>query len=55
VLLGRRQVAAVGRVDDVLRPEILEPVYGIGVQRVEMAGQLHLLFHPVETAREEIA
>ena len=26
------------------RPELLEPVYGIGIERIELGGQGHLLF-----------
>ncbi|MEU0313970.1 ABC transporter ATP-binding protein [Nocardioides sp. NPDC006273] len=47
VLLDRRGVAARGTVDEVLRPEILEPVYGIGVERLELREEIHLLFHPL--------
>ncbi|WP_439117413.1 ABC transporter ATP-binding protein [Nocardioides abyssi] len=46
VLLGGGGVVASGAVEDVLAPEVLEPVYGIGVERVEAGGRLHLLFHP---------
>lgn len=42
VLLDHGAVALQGTVDEVLEPELIERVYGIGVQRVE----LHLLFHP---------
>lgn len=55
VLLGRQEVAAVGAADTVLRPSVLEPVYGIGVERVEAGGQVHLLFHPFQPTHEEIA
>jgi len=48
VLLGGGEVRAAGPVDEVLRPPVLEPVYGIGVRRVESGGRLHLLFHPRE-------
>ncbi|GAA5115113.1 ABC transporter ATP-binding protein [Alloalcanivorax gelatiniphagus] len=47
VLLSDGGVAASGPVADVLAPEVLEPVYGIGVERVHTGGQLHLHFHPV--------
>jgi len=46
VLLGEGGVAAAGPVGEVLTPEVLEPVYGIGVERLEAADGLHLLFHP---------
>nr|WP_221208511.1 ABC transporter ATP-binding protein [Nocardioides albus] len=45
VLLDRRRVAARGTVDEVLRPEILEPVYDIGIERLELREEIHLLFH----------
>ncbi|MGB3258691.1 MAG: ABC transporter ATP-binding protein [Ornithinimicrobium sp.] len=48
VLLDRGTVARQGTVDEVLEPTLLERVYGIGVQRVEQDGDLHLLFHPGE-------
>jgi iron complex transport system ATP-binding protein len=47
VLLGGGGVAAAGPAGEVLTAEVLEPVYGIGVQRVEAGGGLHLLFHPI--------
>ena len=49
VLLGDGGVAASGPVEDVLVPGLLEPVYGIGVERVRTGGQLHLLFTPIPT------
>ena len=53
VLLGDGGIVASGPVEQVLTPEVLEPVYGIGVQRVEAAGELHLLFHPVHRPDHE--
>ncbi|GAB2626946.1 ABC transporter ATPase [Paractinoplanes abujensis] len=50
VLLGAGGVVAAGTVDEVLDPATLEPVYGIGIKRIELDGHLHLLFHPL--ARE---
>lgn len=47
VLLERGRVKAAGTPDEVLRPEILEPVYHIGVQRVLSDGELQLLFRPL--------
>ena len=44
VLLGDDGVAARGTVEEVLVPEILEPVYRIGIQRLEIDGEIHLLF-----------
>ncbi|MFI5626120.1 ABC transporter ATP-binding protein [Nocardioides sp. NPDC051685] len=46
VLLDRHRVAARGTVDEVLRPEILEPVYDIGIERLELREEIHLLFRP---------
>ncbi|MCO8269283.1 ABC transporter ATP-binding protein [Actinoplanes sp. TRM 88003] len=46
VLLGDGGVVAAGTVDEVLDPAILEPVYGIGIKRLDLDGHLHLLFHP---------
>ena len=47
VLLERGTVRAVGTPDEVFRPEILEPNYHIGVQRVFSGGELQLLFQPL--------
>jgi iron complex transport system ATP-binding protein len=59
VLIDRGTVIATGSVDDVLRPDILEPVYGIRIQRVLADdGQLQLLFrtprhrHPTSHCHE---
>jgi iron complex transport system ATP-binding protein len=46
VLLGRGRVAAAGPAGEVLDPAVLEPVYGIGIRRLDLDGHLHLLFHP---------
>ncbi|SCF00152.1 iron complex transport system ATP-binding protein [Micromonospora viridifaciens] len=46
VLLGSGGVAAAGTTDEVLDPALLEPVYGIGIQRLELDNAIHLLFHP---------
>jgi iron complex transport system ATP-binding protein len=53
VLLDRGRVAASGSPDEVLDPDLLERVYGIGVTRTEAAGHLQLLFHPL-TDREGV-
>lgn len=50
VLLGAGGVVAAGTTDEVLDPAILEPVYGIGIQRLELDGAIHLLFHPTDHA-----
>ncbi|HWM16948.1 MAG TPA: histidinol phosphatase, partial [Microbacterium sp.] len=45
VLLHRGGVVASGRVDEVLVPAVLEPVYGIHIETVRAEdGQLQLLF-----------
>jgi iron complex transport system ATP-binding protein len=48
VLLGGGEVVAAGPAGEVLEPKILEPVYGIGIRRLDIEGGLHLLFHPTE-------
>ncbi|WBB51275.1 ABC transporter ATP-binding protein [Verrucosispora sp. WMMA2044] len=48
VLLGQGGVAAAGTTEQVLDPAVLEPVYGIGIQRLDVAGTIHLLFHPTD-------
>ncbi|WP_297004208.1 ABC transporter ATP-binding protein [uncultured Corynebacterium sp.] len=44
VVLNRGRVVASGTPAEVLTPEILEPVYGVRVKRVELDGETHLLF-----------
>jgi iron complex transport system ATP-binding protein len=46
VLLNRGRVAAAGAIDEVLTPEVLEPVYGVRVQRAAAFGSFQLLFGP---------
>ncbi|MEV4714577.1 ABC transporter ATP-binding protein [Micromonospora sp. NPDC049374] len=46
VLLGQGGVAAAGTTEEVLDPAVLEPVYGIGIQRLDLDGAIHLLYHP---------
>jgi iron complex transport system ATP-binding protein len=53
VLLDAGRVAATGTVDAVLRKEVLEPVYGIGVQRITTDDGVQLLFRPLEPTDEE--
>jgi iron complex transport system ATP-binding protein len=48
VLLDRGRIAATGAADDVLHPEVLEPVYGIAVERIDTRAGLHLHFSPFE-------
>lgn len=50
VLLEEGRVAAAGSADQVLRPEVLEPVYRIGVERLATGGLIQLLFHPLDAA-----
>ena len=51
VLLDGGRVSAAGTPNDVLRPEILEPVYRIGVQRVTTDDGIQLLFRPLDHDR----
>lgn len=44
VLLSQGRVAAVGAPQEVLRPEVLEPVYRIAVRRLDGDAQVHLAF-----------
>jgi iron complex transport system ATP-binding protein len=46
VLLNRGLVAAAGAIDEVLTPEVLEPVYGVQVQRAAAFDSFQLLFGP---------
>jgi iron complex transport system ATP-binding protein len=46
VLLNRGRVAAAGAVGKVLTPEVLEPVYGVRVQRAAAFDSFQLLFGP---------
>lgn len=46
VLLDSGRVVAAGGVDDVLTPRLLEPVYGVRVQRSSAFGATQLLFGP---------
>ncbi|MEX0426966.1 ABC transporter ATP-binding protein [Nocardioides sp. DS6] len=46
VLLDRGRVVASGSPGEVFTPATLEPVYGIGVTRVDVDGRLHLVFTP---------
>jgi iron complex transport system ATP-binding protein len=55
VLLDRGRVRAAGPPEDVLRPEVLEPVYRIGVQQVVYNGGLQLLFSPLDDTASEPA
>ncbi|GEM35009.1 ABC transporter ATPase [Nocardia neocaledoniensis NBRC 108232] len=57
VLLDRGRVAAAGSVDEVLTPELLEPVYGIAVRRTSAFGAPQLLFGPTEqdTPQDDLA
>jgi iron complex transport system ATP-binding protein len=47
LLLDEGRVVAAGTPGEVLRPDVLEPVYGIGVERTEHDGHVQLLFHPL--------
>ena len=52
VLLSEGCVAGAGTVHEVLDPQLLSEVYGIGVRRVDDTDGLHLLFTPL---RQEVA
>lgn len=45
VFLHHGKVIAVGTPDDVLTPELLEPVYGVRVRRIEEPGCVQLIFN----------
>nr|WP_208295046.1 ABC transporter ATP-binding protein [Glycomyces sp. NRRL B-16210] len=46
VLLDRGRIAAAGTPDEVLRPEVIEPVYRITARRFDIEGVPQLLFAP---------
>jgi iron complex transport system ATP-binding protein len=46
ILLDHGEVAAAGPTDEVLMPHILEPVYGIGVRRLDEPDCIQLIFQP---------
>ncbi|MGH3696951.1 MAG: ABC transporter ATP-binding protein [Pseudonocardiaceae bacterium] len=46
VLLDSGKVACAGRTEDVLIPEVLEPVYEVSVRRLSELGSLQLVFGP---------
>jgi iron complex transport system ATP-binding protein len=52
VLLDGGVVAAEGPPDAVLRPEILQPVYGITIRRVDLDGGIYLAFGSPPTRRQ---
>ena len=52
VLLDGAGVAAAGPARAVLTPELLEPVYRIGVRSLELGGHLHLIFQPDDPIEE---
>ena len=47
VLPDAGRVVAAGTADVVLRPAVLEPVHGIGVERIVTEGSSQLLFRPL--------
>lgn len=47
-LIDHGRLVAVGTAEEVLQPELLEPVYGLDVHRVEIKGRLQLLMSPRE-------
>lgn len=46
LLLDEGRLVAAGTPDEVLRPALIEQVYGISVERIESAGKGHLIFGP---------
>ncbi|OKI71655.1 ABC transporter ATP-binding protein [Micromonospora sp. CB01531] len=53
VLLDRGGAVVAGTTEEVLDPEVLEPIYGIGIRRLELDGAIHLLFQPVDQTTDE--
>ena len=51
VLLGAGGIQASGPVHEVLRPDLLEEVYGIGMERLDRDGRIHLLYNPIHAGR----
>lgn len=43
-VMNEGRIVASGAPSEVLTPEILEPIYGIDIEVVEIKGRLHLLF-----------
>ncbi|TDC60134.1 ABC transporter ATP-binding protein [Actinomadura sp. GC306] len=54
VLDEQGDVVAHGPCADVLTPELLEGVYGVGVERLETSRGLQFLFHPLDTGAEPV-
>nr|WP_269328873.1 ABC transporter ATP-binding protein [Kineosporia babensis] len=46
VLLEHGRLVGQGPAEEVIRGDLIERVYGIGVERIEHNGQVHLLFNP---------
>ncbi|MDP3969373.1 MAG: ABC transporter ATP-binding protein [Nocardioides sp.] len=53
LVLDEGRVAAYGVPDAVLVPEVIEPVYAIGVHRLDVDGVPHLAFHPAHETHGE--
>ncbi|GGF39740.1 ABC transporter ATPase [Marmoricola endophyticus] len=53
LLHGDGRVARAGSTDDVLDPVLLTEVYGIEIERIEVEGEIHLLFRPGDGTRHE--
>jgi iron complex transport system ATP-binding protein len=54
ILLHHGEVAAAGPTDEVLMPHILEPVYDIGVRRLDEPDCIQLIFQPQDSAGSRI-
>ncbi|MDZ8172217.1 ABC transporter ATP-binding protein [Microbacterium xanthum] len=50
MLLDRGRIAARGTPHEVLVPDVLEPVYGISMRRIDLDGVPQLVFRPAERA-----
>jgi iron complex transport system ATP-binding protein len=52
ILLHRGKVASEGSPDEVLRAEVLTPVYGVEIQRIDIAGKQPVVIPALGLARE---
>lgn len=55
VLLDAGAIVNAGPPDEVLTPEVLEPVYEIGVRRLVVDGAVQLLFQPAADRHDQVA
>jgi iron complex transport system ATP-binding protein len=52
-LLDAGRLVATGTADEVLRPEVLEPVYSVHIRRLEIDGAPQLVFRPQDHGQPE--